>query len=149
MATSNRTDAAALSRTIDFRGFISHLDRATGDGRMNRARALLREERFILSHEASDEHVGGVVLDNATPPRRHACRIDKDGRYMCCTEDLEPCAQQEGKPCEHLLGLVLLLVQVGIVDASSLSGWIRRTEGKAPSLDQAAMTAAFARCKDA
>jgi hypothetical protein len=148
MATSKSTQAAALNRTVDFRGFISQLERAIGDDRMDRARVLLREDRFLLCHELSDAHIGGVVLSKADPPRRHACRLDRDGRYMCCTEDLEPCPQQDGKPCEHLLGVILLFVQVGMVDATQLSGWIRRADGKAADLDRDAMTASFARCNE-
>jgi hypothetical protein len=146
MATTKSRDASAMSRTMDFRGFIFQLDRVAGDGPMAKARALLREEGFLVGHEATDEQLVGVVRAGAAPPRVHACKIDHTGSYMCCTSDLEACAALQGKPCEHLLGLILLLAQVGAVDATMVSTWVRRAvERPGPELDRDAMSAALAK----
>lgn len=133
------TPSGGLSRTIDLRGFLSLLERVTSGGRMEHVRAMMRLDRFLLWHEITPEHVTGIIQSGGDAAARHACRIDKDGRYMCCSHGLEPCAGLADGLCEHLGGLLLALVQFGLADARVISDWAKLTVGHPPDLDLDAM----------
>lgn len=146
-AAEKSAQVAALSRTIDLRGFIAFLERVTTEGRMERVRAMMRLDRFLLWHEAAEDHLTGVLQGTVDPSSRHACRLDRDGRVMCCTPALDPCDGLGDKLCEHVAALMLALVQYGVADARVVAEWAARAAGRATDLDGDAMTAAFARCE--
>lgn len=142
-------EAAAPKKTVDLPGFIAQLDRATGDGRMSKVMQMLRAERFQLFSEVDGDHVTGVVKSQTDSSLFYACKIDKSGRYMCCTQNLNVCGGLRGKPCKHLLVLMVGLVKSGGADATLLSTWAKSTAGKKAALDKDAMSATFIKYKGA
>lgn len=146
---SAKSGEDAPKKTVDLQGFVAQLDRATGDGRMDKVKKMLRAERFQLFSEVTDDHVTGVVKSQTDPSLFYACKIDKGGRYMCCTQNLNVCGGLRGKPCKHLLVLMVGLVKAGGADATQLSAWARSAGGKKPALDKDAMSATFIKYKGA
>lgn len=140
---------AAPAKTIDLEGFKKQLERATDRARMSKATDMLRAARFQLFSEIGDDHVTGVVKSQTDPSLFYACKLDKNGRYMCCTQNLNVCGGLRGKPCKHLLVLLIGLVKSGGADANLFSTWAKNVGGKAASLDKDAMSATFVKYKGA
>ena len=134
---------------IDMKAFTAQLQGATDGPRMQKATDMLRADRFQLFNDVSDDHVTGVVKSQGDPRLIYACKIDKNGRYMCCTQNLNVCGGLRGKPCKHLLVLMIGLVKAGRADAGVLSPWVKAAKGKAPLLDKDAMSATFVKYKGA
>ncbi len=148
-STTKTAETSAAKPAIDLKGFTSQLDKATGDGRMAKATAMLRADRFQLFNDVTDDHVTGVVKSQTDYSLFYACKIDKTGRYMCCTQNLNVCGGLRGKPCKHLLVLMVGLVQSGKADAATLSTWAKSAMGKKAALDKDAMSATFIKYKGA
>lgn len=116
---------------------------------MAKVKAMLKADRFQLFSEVADDHVTGVVKSQTDASLFYACKIDKGGNFMCCTQNLNVCGGLRGKPCKHLLVLMVGLVQSGGVDAALVSGWAKATKGKKPALNKDAMSATFIKYKGA
>jgi hypothetical protein len=138
-----------MAAKVDLPKLIDQLDKATGDGRMDKVKKMLRADRFQLFHEVNDDSVTGVVKSQTDPSLFYACKLDKGGKYMCCTQNLNVCGGLRGKPCKHLLVLVVGLAQAGAADAEVMSKWTKATSGKKPLLDKDAMSATFVKYKGA
>lgn len=143
-APEKKSDSGPLRRTMDLRGFIAQLERAASDGRMDPVRALMKQERFLLHAEVTGDHAAGVVASLTDPSSFHACRLDHDGRFLCCARGLHVCDGLQGKLCEHLVALLIGLVQFGMADATTLSGWVAKTAERGPTLDIEVIRAALA-----
>ncbi len=147
---------AAASPTMAGRGtaislarLFSSLDSATGDGRMDKVKTMLRADRFQLFSEVSDDRVTGVVKSQTDYSLFYACSIDKRGNYMCCTQNLNVCGGLRGKPCKHLLVLLVGLAQGTQLDPAIALNLVKATSGKKAVLDRDAMSATFIRYKGA
>jgi hypothetical protein len=138
-----------MALKVDLPKLIAQLDKATGDGRMDKVKKMLRADRFQLFHEVNDDSVTGVVKSQTDPSLFYACKLDAGGKYMCCTQNLNVCGGLRGKPCKHLLVLVVGLAQAGAADADVMSKWTKATSGKKPVLDKDAMSATFVKYKGA
>jgi len=147
--TATKDASAKKGKAVDLPGFIEQLDRATGDGRMDKVKKMLKADRFQLFSEVDGNHVTGVVKSQTDPSLFYACKIDKGGNFMCCTQNLNVCGGLRGKPCKHLLVLMVGLVQSGGADATTLSAWAKSSNGKKPALDKDAMSATFIKYKGA
>jgi hypothetical protein len=148
--TSANGDGAAPKRAVDLPTFVALLQRATDAGRIRNATAMLKADRFQLFSELNDDHVTGVIKSQSVASRVYACKLDKNGRYMCCTQNLNRCGSLKGdRPCKHLLVLMIGLVQSGGADATLLSEWTKSAAGKPAVLDKDAMSATFIKYKGA
>lgn len=141
--------ASTSSGKVDLPKLIEQLDKATGDGRMDKVRKMLKADRFQLFTEVNDASVSGVVKSQTDPSLFYACKIDDQGGFMCCTQNLNVCGGLRGKPCKHLLVLVVGLAQAGAIDADVLAKWTHATARKKPVLDKDAMSATFVKYKGA
>ena len=141
--------AAAAPKKVSLSSLFSELDKVTGDGRMDKVKVMLRAERFQLFSEVNDERVTGVVKSQNNPSLFYACSMDAKGRYMCCTQNLFPCGGLRGKPCKHLLVLLVGLAQGAQLDPATALQWARATRGKKAALDKDSMSATFIRYKGA
>lgn len=141
--------AAPVTGKVTLSSLFVELDKVTGDGRMDKVKAMLRADRFQLFSEVTDERVTGVVKSQTDHSLFYACSIDAKGRYMCCTQNLNVCGGLRGKPCKHLLVLLVGLAQGGAVDPARALVWARATRGKKAELDKNAMSATFIRYKGA
>jgi hypothetical protein len=138
-----------VKQKVDLPKLIKQLDKATGDGRMEKVKAMLKADRFQLFSEVLEDHVTGVVKSQTDSSLFYACKLDDKGAFMCCTQNLFACGGLRGKPCKHLLVLVVGLAQAGAADAETLSNWTKATAGKKPVLDKDAMSATFVKYKGA
>ena len=140
---------AAAAKKINLSSLFTELNKIVDDGRMDKVRLMLRADRFQLFSEVNDERVTGVVKSQTDYSLFYACKIDKTGRYMCCTQNLNVCGGLRGKPCKHLLVLMVGLAQGNQLDPSTALAWARATRGKKAALDKDAMSATFIRYKGA
>ncbi len=140
---------AAAAKKINLSSLFTELNKIVDDGRMDKVRLMLRADRFQLFSEVNDERVTGVVKSQTDGSLFYACSIDSRGRYMCCTQNLNVCGGLRGKPCKHLLVLMVGLAQGNQLDPSTALGWARATRGKKAALDKDAMSATFIRYKGA
>lgn len=134
---------------VDLPKLIDQLDKATGDGRMDKVKKMLRADRFQLFSEVEDASVTGVVKSQTDASLFYACKLDAKGNFMCCTQNLNVCGGLRGKPCKHLLVLVVGLAQAGQADPETMSLWTKATKGKKPVLDKDSMSATFVKYKGA
>lgn len=149
-AATSKSASAGEKPAIDLKGFTVQLEGATDRARMQKATSMLKSDRFQLFNDVSDEAVTGVVKSQTDYSLFYACKIDKSGRFMCCTQNLNRCGGLSGnKPCKHLLVLMIGLVQAGRAEAAALSTWVKAAKGKPPSLDKDAMSATFVKYKGA
>jgi hypothetical protein len=150
MAAATAAAAPALgTKKVSLSSLFTELDKVTGDGRMDKVKAMLRADRFQLFSEVSDERVTGVVKSQTDYSLFYACSLDAKGRYMCCTQNLNVCGGLRGKPCKHLLVLLVGLAQGTQLDPTTALTWARATRGKKAQLDKDAMSATFIRYKGA
>ena len=136
-------------KNLDLLKLVNQLDKATGDGRMDKVMKMLRADRFQLFSEVASDHITGVVKSQTDPSLIYACKLGDSGDFMCCTQNLNVCGGLRGKPCKHLLVLVIGLVQAGQAEAELLSSWAKATKAKKPALDKDAMSATFVKYKGA
>ncbi len=140
---------ASGAKKVSLSSLFTELDKITGDGRMDKVKSMLRADRFQLFSEVSDSRVTGVVKSQTDASLFYACSIDDRGRYMCCTQNLNVCGGLRGKPCKHLLVLIVGLAQGAQLDPTAALRWTRSTVGKKAALDKDAMSATFIRYKGA
>lgn len=142
--------AAAPKKTVELPALITQLTRATDTSRMNKALDMLRKERFQLFTELNDDHLTGVVKSQTNPSLFYACKIDKGGTFMCCTQNLVRCGGlSKSLPCKHLLVLMVGLAKSGGADPTVLSGWAKNVTPSRLKLDKDAMSATFIKYKGA
>jgi len=105
--------------------FLDNLRRLADSAKLAKAMTMLRSDHFRLYADVQAEFVCGVVRAQSTDKRVYACRLAKDGRYPCCTQNLNQCVVSRGSPCKHLLVLVVGLVKSGQLDANLALDWLR------------------------
>jgi hypothetical protein len=105
--------------------FSTKLRGVTDGGKLAKGLAMLRADRFQLFADVQEEYVCGVVRAQSSDTRIYACRLAKDGRYSCCTQNLIQCVVSRGAPCKHLLVLVVGLVRTGQLAAATALEWLR------------------------
>jgi hypothetical protein len=93
--------------------------------------------------------MSGVVKSQTDPDLVYACRIESDGHYACCTQNLNICGGLRGSICKHLLVLIIGLVKAGELDPSTIDGWVAKTRSVKPELDKEKMGEIFIRYKGA
>src|SRR2546423_559355 len=138
----------------DWEGFLERLPGIVDKGKLSKALAMLRAERFQLFAEVLPEFVSGVVRSQSSASRVYACRLATDGRYSCCTQNLIQCVVSRGSPCKHLLVLVIGLVKAGQLGTATALEWLQgaRRMGLTPDgykPDKDGATATFLKNKGA
>lgn len=140
----------ASASTLDLPEFVEQLRKQTDSARVQKATSMLKSDRFQLFDEVTEEHVTGVVKSQTDYSLFYACKLDKHGNFMCCTQNLNRCGGLSGnRPCKHMLVLMIGLVQGGKIDATRLFDWTRAAKGKKPVIDKDAMSATFVKYKGA
>ncbi len=149
MAARKVMVAKPQATKIDLAGFINTLSSSTDASRMQKVTKMLRADRFQLFSDVSDDHVTGVVKSQTDSELVYACRLDKDGGFFCCTQNLAHCGGLRGALCKHLLVLIIGLAQSGQLDAATAHRWSAASRKNKPALDSDAATATFVRYKGA
>jgi len=149
-AAAKSAGEAAPKKAVDVPALITQLARTTDNARMNKALDMLRAERFQLFTELNDDHLTGVVKSQTNSSLFYACKIDKNGNFMCCTQNLVRCGGLgKSLPCKHLLVLMVGLAKSGGADATVLSGWAKNVSSSKLKIDKDAMSATFIKYKGA
>lgn len=149
IVTPGSSNASGGGAKVDLPKLIEQLDRSTGDGRMAKVMKMLKADRFQLFSEVNDDHVTGVVKSQTDASLFYACKLQANGQFMCCTQNLNTCGGLRGKPCKHLLVLLVGLAQAGAAEPTQLSTWAKAASGNKPVLDKDAMSATFVKYKGA
>jgi hypothetical protein len=119
--TAGKADGAR----IDWDDFLDRLPTIVDGGKLSKAMAMLRSERFRLYAEVQPDYVCGIVRSQSSASRAYACRLATDGRYSCCTQNLIQCVVSHGSPCKHLLVLVVGLVKAGDLGTAPALEWLK------------------------
>ncbi|MBF0103376.1 MAG: hypothetical protein HQK77_20945 [Desulfobacterales bacterium] len=129
--------------------FIQGIEKHTDPQRIAKAKQMLKASRFQLFSEYNEKYLSGVVKSQTDPTLVYSCKIDQDGNFACCTQNLNSCGGLRGKPCKHILVLLIGLVQAGEVQPEVMHQWILKTKANAPRLNKDAMSEIFLRYKGA
>ena len=108
-----------------FNAFLADARGVTDGADLDKALTMLRRDRFHLFADVQPEVVCGIVRSQSSDKRHYACRLAKDGRYSCCTQNLRTCVVSRGGPCKHLLVLVVGLVRSGQLGGATALEWLR------------------------
>lgn len=151
-ATNEPSPAPARKerKPVDLPGLWKQLTASTDASRMSKVKSMLRADRFQLFSEVTGEKVLGIVKSQTDHELFYSCKLDHEGNYTCCTQNLNRCGGlNRGGLCKHLLVLVIGLAQAGELEADTVSQWAKATKKKAPAIDKDEMSAAFLKYKGA
>ncbi len=139
----------ALPKPADFGGFMTRLKQVTDPAKLSKAAAMLKAEKFRLYAKVAPDHLVGVVKSQGDPDLVYSCRLASDGKYGCCTQNLNICGGLRGSPCKHLLVLIVGLSKAGELEAATAHEWTQNARGQKPELDKDAMATTFLQYKGA
>jgi BRCT domain type II-containing protein len=125
-----------MKASLDFPAFISALYGTVDQGKLGRALAMLKAERFQLYVRLGDERLVGVVRSQTGVGTVYAPWLTPEGHYGCSTPELSDCMGLQGSPCKHLLVLLVGLARTGQMAPDTAFSWIRAAGGKRPGSDQ-------------
>lgn len=134
------TDVATFLKALELRVDVEKIKKAT---------KMLRAERFQLFNDVTDAHLNGVVKSQTDADLVYACRIEADGKYACCTQNLNICGGLRGSVCKHLLVLIIGLVQAGKLDPQTIDEWVAKSLDVKAELNKETMGEIFIRYKGA
>jgi uncharacterized protein YjbI with pentapeptide repeats len=140
---------AAAVGSMDFDSFFKNLDAQVEAARMQKARSMLKAEKFQLFADVTAEKLVGVVKSQTNKDLVYSCRLAADGRFCCGTQNLKPCGGLQGALCKHLLVLITGLAKAGKVDPATVYGWVCASKGHQPVLDKDGMSETFLKYKGA
>ncbi len=139
----------AVGKVGDTASFLKALEIRIEKPKIDKATKMLKASGFKLFNDVTDQYVSGVVKSQTDPDLVYACRIEQDGQYACCTQNLNICGGLRGSICKHLLVLIIGLVQAGELDPSTIDAWIAKTHNIKAALDKENMGAIFIKYKGA
>ncbi len=134
---------------MDIAQFMTLLEASVDKDRVKKATSMLKAERFRLFAQAVDDHLVGVVKSQSDPDLVYSCRLNKEGEYSCCTQNLNVCGGLRGALCKHLLVLIIGMTNGGELDPNVVNQWIMASRFKKPALDKDAMSETLLRYKGA
>lgn len=139
----------AVGKVTDVATFLKALELRIERPKIDKATKMLKASGFKLFNNVSDQSVSGVVKSQTDPDLVYACRIDHEGHYACCTQNLNICGGLRGSICKHLLVLIVGLVQAGELDPNTIDTWVAKTLHTKAELDKENMGAIFIKYKGA
>jgi hypothetical protein len=134
---------------IAFDIFVKRLRDQVDPGRLSRALEMLKGERFQLYSQVEPGALRGVVKSQTTDGLVYSCRLDNDGHFGCCRQDLQPCMGLENALCKHLLVLLVALTRNKQLDARTAGEWVKASRWCKPTFDTEALSETFLRYKSA
>jgi hypothetical protein len=137
------------SPPLDFDVFLKRLQGLVDLRRLGRALEMLKAERFQLFSQFDGNSLIGIVKSQTDPRTVYSCRLDVDGGFACCSQDLALCLGLRGALCKHLLVLLVGLVKAGEVDVATVQAWVRASHDHKPKLDAEGMAEILLRYKAA
>jgi uncharacterized protein YjbI with pentapeptide repeats len=140
---------AAKVGSLDFETFLKDLGAKVETARLDKAGSMLKAERFQLFAEVKDTGIVGIVKSQSSGDLVYSCRLNSDGAFGCCTQNLRPCGGLRGALCKHLLVLIVGLAKAGQLDPATVNQWADLSTSHKPAIDEEAMSATFLRYKGA
>jgi uncharacterized protein YjbI with pentapeptide repeats len=141
--------ATQVGKVTDIASFLRALELRCDKQKIDKATKMLKAARFQLYNDVTAEHLAGVVKSQRDPDLVYACRLNGDGTYACCTQNLNICGGLRGSVCKHLLVLIIGLVKAGELDPTTIDGWMANAQAAKPELDKEKMGEIFIRYKGA
>jgi uncharacterized protein YjbI with pentapeptide repeats len=148
-AKVNQKIARSVGAVTDTASFLKALGVRIELPKIQKAASMLKASGFKLFHDLTDAHLAGVVKSQTDPDLVYACRLNADGTYACCTQNLNICGGLRGAPCKHLLVLMIGLVQAGELDPAAVDAWLSNSTNLKPALDKEQMGEIFLKYKGA
>lgn len=139
----------AVGKVSDIATFLKALELRVDEQKIEKATKMLKASGFQLFNDVADTHLNGVVKSQTDPDLVYACRIESDGKYACCTQNLNICGGLRGSICKHLLVLIIGLVQAGELDPTTIDAWIAKSHNVKAELNKETMGEIFIRYKGA
>ncbi|MCY2968598.1 MAG: pentapeptide repeat-containing protein [Planctomycetota bacterium] len=134
---------------VDLPAFVESLKREVSAGKLDKALDMLKEDRFHLFAEVLADSITGVVTVDSDPDLLYSCRLEADGTFGCCGENLNVCPGLRGSLCKHLLVMIIGLVQAGRLDPKNAEQWVAASKLRKTQLNKELMSETFAKYKDA
>jgi uncharacterized protein YjbI with pentapeptide repeats len=134
---------------IDADKFLKRVEENSDAAKLAKALAMLKADRFKLYAQVTPEFLVGVVKSQGDPDLVYSCRLNSDGSYACCTQNLNICGGLRGSLCKHLLVLIVGLAKAGDFDLAEVDSWIAASRAQKPALDKETMSETFLRYKGA
>ena len=138
-----------VDEPINFEQFMKRLNDITDSSRLKKVTKMLKAESFQLFSEVSESCVSGVVKSQTDKDLVYSCRLDSDGRFTCCTQNLRQCGGLRGALCKHILVLVVGLTKSEELDPTAVDEWVNASRMRSPELDKDAMSEILLRYKGA
>ena len=113
MAKRAKVPAESTLPGFDFEAFLNRLSSRTDSSRLSKALSMLKAKRFQLYAQVTDDALVGVVKSQTDRDLVYSCRLNQDGSFACCTQNLRPCGGLRGALCKHLLVLIVGLTPPG------------------------------------
>ena len=136
------------SGSLDLDTFFERLGYLVDAGRLSKAVAMLKAERFHLFADVKCDSLVGVVESQSDPNLVYSCRLTATGKFSCCTQNLKPCGGLQST-VKHLLVLIVGLTRSGKVDPATVDAWILASKKEKPAIDKDVMSETFIRYKGA
>lgn len=114
---------------------------------VKKALTMLKKDQFHLYTEMGDDHLSGLVKSQSNPDLIYSCRIESDGSYACCTQNLRRCGGLNYSICKHLCVLIIGTATADKVDLDEMNKWVRMSRSRKPKLDKDQMTTLFLKWK--
>jgi uncharacterized protein YjbI with pentapeptide repeats len=144
-----KTIAKQVGKITDIATFLKALELRADKAKISKATSMLKAEKFQLFNDITDAHLNGVIKSQTDPDLVYACRIESDGKYACCTQNLNICGGLRGSICKHLLVLIIGLVKAEKLDPTTIDEWVAKTRDNKPELNKETMGEIFIRYKGA
>ncbi|MBX9692076.1 MAG: pentapeptide repeat-containing protein, partial [Cyanobacteria bacterium] len=134
---------------ITFEEFIEELTATVLAKKLEKATSMLKAEHFQLFSERGDDSLVGIVKSQTSDELVYCCRLESNGSFACCTQNLRPCGGLQGSLCKHLLVLIVGLVKSEQLEPSVVLAWMDDSKEKKPLLDKEKMSDTFLKYKGA
>jgi len=134
---------------IDFAAFMQQLEEECDASRLKKALKMLKADRFQLFAQVAGDSVTGVVKSQTDSKLVYACRLDAEGTFACCTQNLNTCGGLRGALCKHLLVLIVGLTKEAELDPTTVNTWVAASGLQSPELDKDLMSEVFLKYKGA
>jgi hypothetical protein len=133
----------------DFPSLILRLEKKVDQRKLKRAVKMLKAERFQLYADVSETSVIGIIKSQTNKDLIYSCWMDRNGRYACCTQNLNLCGGLRGGACKHVLALIIGLAKAGKLDLGKVDSWAGQTRYRKSELNKELMSDTFIRYKGA
>src|SRR5262249_12050634 len=129
--------------------FLERLKQRVDPAKYDKALNMLKADSFKLFAQVEPDSVIGVVKSQSDPKLIYSCRLGADGKFACCTQNLNICGGLRGSLCKHLLVLIIGLAHGGELDPTAVDLWVEASRLRKPELEKETMSEAFLRYKGA